>query len=150
MGLQIDKNGGILMESQKITLMDAYMIETLRSSGISNQEILAQIKQGNVDVWQDLHEHFDFNELLKLAEQDIEKFQSILLDGYNVKYLTFKGLQNLIKFRFGKEQDKDYQLTETSIENLNLNKDQAQTLKQMISQNWIFHWDGGTGSLTHR
>ncbi|THE09375.1 hypothetical protein E1I69_22600 [Bacillus timonensis] len=138
------------MELQKITLMDAYMIETLRSNGISNNEILAQIEQGNVDGWQDLHEHFDFNELLKLAEQDIRSFRSILLEGYKVKYVTFKGLQNLIKLRFGKVKDKDYQLTETSIENLKLNEDQALTLKQMISQNWIFSWDGGTGSLSHR
>ncbi|MEH7383475.1 hypothetical protein V7138_23660 [Bacillus sp. JJ1533] len=138
------------MELQKITLMDAYMIETLRSNGISNQEILTQIKQGNVDVWKDLHEHFDFNDLLKFAEEDINSFQSILLDGYKVKYVTFKGLQNLIKLRFGKEKDKDYQLTETSIENLKLNEDQALTLKQMISQNWIFNWDRGTGSLFHR
>lgn len=126
------------------------MIETLRSNGISNNEILAQIEQGNVDGWQDLHEHFDFNELLKLAEQDIRSFRSILLEGYKVKYVTFKGLQNLIKLRFGKVKDKDYQLTETSIENLKLNEDQALTLKQMISQNWIFSWDGGTGSLSHR
>ncbi|WP_010283142.1 hypothetical protein [Bacillus timonensis] len=138
------------MELQKITLMDAYMIETLRSNGISNQEILAGIKEGNVDVWQNLHEHFDFKELLKLAEHDIEDFQSILLDGYKVKYVTFKGLQNLIKFRFGIEADKDYQLTETSIENLKLTEEQANTLKQMISQNWIFHWEGGIGSLTHK
>ncbi|MEH7225976.1 hypothetical protein V7112_19360 [Bacillus sp. JJ1566] len=138
------------MELQKITLMDAYMIETLRSNGISDQEILAQIKRGNVDGWQVLHEHFDFNELLKLAKQDGEVFQSILLDGYKVKYVTFKGLQNLIKLRFGKEQDKDYQLTETSIENLTLNEDQALTLNQMLSQNWIFNWDGGTGSLIHK
>lgn len=143
-------DGGIVMELQKITLMDAYLIETLRNKGISNQEILTKIEQGNVEEWKDLHKHFDFNELLTFADQDRKVLESVLEDGYQVKYVTFQGMQNLIKYRFGKVKDKDYQLTETGITNLQLNEDQVNTLKQMLSANWIFNQDGEFISLTHR
>ncbi|WP_453990142.1 hypothetical protein [Bacillus nitroreducens] len=143
-------DGGIVMELQKITLMDAYLIETLRNKGISNQEILTKIEQGNVEEWKDLHKHFDFNELLTFADQDRKVLESVLEDGYQVKYVTFQGMQNLIKYRFGKVKDKDYQLTETGITNLQLNEDQVNTLKQMLSANWIFNQDGEFVSLFHR
>lgn len=135
------------MKLQKINLMEAYLIETLRSKGITNQEILAKIEQGSVEGWKDLHEHFDFHELLKLNYDDLKP---ILTEGYKIKYITFNGMQNLIKLKFGKVKDNDYQLSEKGINNLNLSEEQANTLAQMISPNWVFNWDGGTGSLTHK
>jgi len=121
----------------KISLMDAYMIETLRSNGISNEELLAQIDQRNTEAWQKISEHFDFQELVKFAEQDMKRFKNILSQGYQVKFVTFNGLKNLLRLRFGKEKGTDYELTETGIRNLILDNEQLPVLKGMLSGNWV-------------
>ena len=125
------------MALHRISLMDAYLIETLRSNGISNEEIITQIKQENIEAWKRLNKHFDFNELIKLAKQDMDAFQTLLSLGYRVKFVTFKGLQNLLRLRFGKENGKDYELTETGIRQLTLNHDQLVSVKKMLSENWV-------------
>ncbi len=112
------------------------MIETLRSYGISNQEILAQVKQKDVHSWKNINSDIDFNELLKLADLNLDDFQSILLRGYQVKFVTFNGMKNLIKLRFGKVPDIDYELVENGIKNLSLQEEQLHILKQMLSPNW--------------
>lgn len=125
------------MTAYKISLMDAYLIETLRNNGVTNEEIISKVKAGNVETWQELHKQFDFGELLKLANNDIEQFQVILEQGYQVKFITFNGLKNLLRMRFGKEQDKDYELKEKGISNLVLEYEQLVQVKQMLSGNWV-------------
>lgn len=125
------------MTVHKISLMDAYLIETLRNNDISNEEIIKQVKNGSVEQWQELHEHFDFKELLKFANKDIELFQEILTQGYKVKFVTFNGLKNLLRILFGKVQDTDYDILEKGISNLTLDKEQIERVKQMLSSNWV-------------
>ena len=78
------------MELQKISLMDAYMLETLRSKGVTNQELL-ESKDSN--AWNEFHPSFDFNDLLDLMEKDPAAFQTIVEDGYQVKFVTLNGLK---------------------------------------------------------
>lgn len=121
----------------KISLMDAYLIETLRNNGLSNEEIVSKLKTGDVESWQEFHEQFDFNELLPLANQDIDQFKEMLDHGYQVKFVTFNGLKNLLHMRFDKVQDKDYDVMEKGINNLALNQEQLVSVKQMLSGNWV-------------
>ena len=81
------------MEINKITLMDAYLIETLRSNGVSNDELLNQIGQQDISPWEKVKPNFDFTGLIKLYEQDPKAFASILSDGYTVKFITMNGLK---------------------------------------------------------
>ena len=62
--------GGLTVEINKISLPVAYMIETLRNNGISDQELLHQIGKRDVAPWDRLNSRFDFNELVKFADQD--------------------------------------------------------------------------------
>lgn len=125
------------MTVHKISLMDAYLIETLRNNDFSNEEIVSKVKTGNVESLQKFHKQFDFNELLKLANEDFDQFEDILDQGYQVKFVTFNGLKNLLSMRFGKVQDKDYELMEKGIKNLSLNQEQLASVKQMLSGNWV-------------
>ena len=121
----------------KITLMDAYMIETLRSNGISDNELLTQLELKDLSFLEKLNSNFDFNELFKLYEQDPYRFKSILTDGYTVKFITMKGLQNLLKMKFDKINERDYQLVDNGISNLTIEEAAYPALKQMLSQNWV-------------
>lgn len=113
------------------------MIETLRGQGVSNTEILNQIKRKDVTPWVHINEHFDFNELIKLADQDQESFTSIIEDGYQIKFITIRGLQTLLKLKFQLIEGRDYQLTNKGIKELHIKKDAWLQLKSLLSKNCL-------------
>lgn len=115
------------------------MLETLRKNGVSNQEVLAQIDKKDVSSWDTLDSNFEFSALLKLAEKDPKEFKSIVLNGYKVKFVTFKGLQRLLELKFDKKEGNDYQLDDRGITGLQLDKSQLSVLKQILSKNWKVH-----------
>ncbi|RKQ27977.1 hypothetical protein [Oceanobacillus halophilus] len=121
------------MNLQKISLMDAYMIETLRSKGVTNQEL---IEAKDINAWNRLHESFDFQELLNLREKDPAAFETIIEDGYQVKFVTFNGLKNLLRLKFHKMEDVDYQSVERGIRGLSLNENDRNQLTSLLSNNW--------------
>ena len=124
------------MELNKISLPIAYMIETIRSNGVSDQEMLTQIKTGDVSPWREFNSNFDFNELVTLAEKDPSQFASIILDGYGAKFLTLPGLKNLLRLKFDIIESRDYQLTEKGITDLKVENQQLAKIKLFISKNW--------------
>lgn len=123
------------MGINRISLPTAYMIETLRSNGISDEQILHQIKERDVTPWDRLHSNFDFTNLVELADQDGINFASIIQDGYTVKFITIRGLQTLLQLKFDKIVDRDYQVAETGISGLQLEESDFMVLKQLLSRN---------------
>lgn len=126
---------------ESITLMEAYAIETLRSSGISNEEIVKNVKDKNIEDFKTVKENMDFDALIAL--NDSADFESIINDGYKVKFLTFNGLKNLIKMKFGKFAEEDYQLEEFVISGLELAEQQQKDLENMLSANWTMENEAG-------
>lgn len=127
------------MELNKITLMEAYLIETLRRNGTTDHELLNQVELRDVSPWEEINQNYDFNILVQLADQDKEIFKSIILKGYNVKFVTYRGLQNLINLKFDKIEERDYQLIDEGITGLNLQEDDFDKLRKMLSKNWVTH-----------
>ncbi|HEY4600106.1 MAG TPA: hypothetical protein VIG73_02245 [Cerasibacillus sp.] len=125
------------MKTEKISLMDAYMIETLRRQGVSDEEMILKIQLGDVSSWKNLHDKFDFNELIKLAERGKDGLEEIISEGYQISFITYPGLQQIIKLKFNKTKDRDYQLTDKGIKNLQLNERELAQLKQLLSMNWV-------------
>lgn len=119
---------------ESITLMEAYAIETLRNNGISNDEIIKNIKENDLDAFKKVKENMDFDALVALSKT--ADFEAIVSKGYKVKFLTFNGLKNLIKMKFGKFADEDYQVDEFVISGLELDQNQQQDLEHMLSANW--------------
>lgn len=118
----------------KITLMEAYLIETLRQNGIDDAEILQKVKGKDVESFKHLHEKFDFTGLYALDEEGI--LEDVLEEGYQIKYLTFTGLVNILRMKFNKHEGVDYEAKEYTIVNLNLSDEETKTLKQLVSDNW--------------
>jgi|SRR5699024_1638977 len=127
------------MSLNKVTLMEAYLIETLRSNGISNDELLEKVAHKDVRSWEDINPKFDFNGLIDLYEKDEAAFKSIINEGYKVKFLTFKGLENLLKFRLNKVAEEDYELLENGISGLKVKEEELNVIKQLLSANWTVH-----------
>lgn len=129
------------MNTEKISLMDAYLIETLRTNDVSNEQIL-QINEASIEEWSRINENFDFTQLLPLAA-DQSQFQSILNDGYTIKFLTYNGLMNMLRMRFGKEADEDFVKEEQGVSGLSVDSEQLSTIKQMLSSNWTVTQEEG-------
>lgn len=118
-----------------ITLQAAYMIENLRKHGVSNDELI-KIDNQAIERWKDLDIDFDFNVLKDLAEEDRDVYSSIILEGYQVKFLTLNGLINLVQLKFDKERDIDFTVHDDGISNLSLDESLYPEMNQFLSQNW--------------
>ena len=122
------------MTLQKINLMDAIMIETVRSNGISNEELIEKALNKDVDDLKNLSTDFDFERLIELAENE-EIFKSIIHDGYQVSFVTRNGLKNLLKLKF-QITEGDYEQIENGYLNLEIHEDTLDSIREMISANW--------------
>ena len=122
------------MTLQKINLMDAIMIETVRSNGISNEELIEKALNKDVDDLKNLSTDFDFERLIELAENE-EIFKSIIHDGYQVSFVTRNGLKNLLKLKF-QITEGDYEQIENGYLNLEIHEDTLDSIRELISANW--------------
>lgn len=130
---------------KEITLMDAYLIEILRSEGLKKDDIIKYVSEKRVDELQKYHDNFDFNGLY-----DIEDLERVLQDGYKIKFLTMPGLVNLLRMKYGKQPEKDFTQLETSIEKLQLTATQKADLQQWLAANWQIVESGGTIAIVPR
>src|SRR5699024_5836865 len=123
------------MTERKVTLYEAYMIENLKKQGISNSELI-NIDDQAIERWNKLDLDFDFNILKELAEKNEEVFAEIISEGYQVKFLTLKGLINLVQLKFDKQQDVDFTIHEDGVSHMQLEKRRYPDMKQLLSPNW--------------
>lgn len=118
--------------TEKITLMEAYLIEHLRQANIADDTIKERVKAKEAASFAYVHDTFDFTLLHELADE----IDAILDEGYEVRFLTFKGLYSLLELKFNKEKDVDYDVEEFTISRLQLTEAEITTLKQLVSANW--------------
>lgn len=123
----------------KISLMELYVIETLRANNIPDDEIIAQVKAKNIDSFVQYDERFDFTILYTLEEAGI--LETALHDGYEIKFLTFTGLVNILNLVFNKREHEDYDIANFTISRLQLSEEETITLTQMLSSNWTLSSD---------
>lgn len=137
-----------MMERNKISQMDAFLIETVRANGVSNQGLWQQVKEGDVNDWEIFNSKLDFTGLVNLYQRGPEVFSSILVDGYTLKFVTIKGIQKLLKLKFDIEADTDSQQTEYGLASIPLTKEQLAEFKEMLSPNWIVHIEPTNGDIS--
>ncbi|KGR80067.1 hypothetical protein [Ureibacillus manganicus] len=125
------------MTLNRISLMDAYLIETVRSNGISNDELIQKTLNKDQNAWKEILPKLNFERLVEIAE-DEELFKSIIEDGYKIKFVTMNGLKNLLKLKFQIDESKYHQI-ENGLLDLDINEDQLAGIKQFLSDNWQIH-----------
>lgn len=134
------------MASHSISLKDAYIIETLRSNKVSNQEIIEKVESNNTMTWQEVNIYIDGERLVQLAKE--VSLRSVIEDGYKVKFVTLKGLMNLLKLKFDKVEEMDYELTTYGIAKLCVDDNELIAIQNMLSRNWIVESEEGTVAQT--
>ena len=128
----------------EITLMEAYLIEALKSSDASHSEIISYVREKEADQMQRVAQsNSDFTLLYELEG----KLEDILRDGYKVKFLTFPGLQRLLLLQVEKEADLDYVLNGFTVEGLSLTTEEAEKVETFLSKNWTLTKSGETYTI---
>ena len=128
----------------EITLMEAYLIEALKSSDASHSEIISYVRQRKADQMQRVAQSdSDFTLLYELEG----RLEDILRDGYRVKFLTFPGLQRLLLLQVEKEADLDYTLNGFTVEGMSLTTEEAEKVETFLSKNWTLTKTGETYTI---
>ena len=128
----------------EITLMEAYLIEALKSSDASHSEIISYVRQRKADQMQRVAQSdSDFTLLYELEG----RLEDILRDGYRVKFLTFPGLQRLLLLQVEKEADQENTLNGCTVEGLSLTTEEAEKVETFLSKNWTLTKTGETYTI---
>lgn len=123
----------------KITLMEAYVLETLKAANIADEVILEKLEAKQTEDLKALVETtFDIDVLYGIEAS----LPRILAEGYEVKFLTFPGLKSLLSMKLQKVAEKDYRVTDFQIEQLQLTAEESLIVDRFLSANWMLERQG--------
>lgn len=124
------------MTTPALSLWEAYQVETLRSKGLDNDTLLQALKEKDLKALVKVDDSFDYQDLIDAADGNMETFQQAIQSGYTIKYLSIYGIKNLLKLKYDLEAGKDYEMSETQFDGLDLNKDQISEFQTLASSQW--------------
>lgn len=125
------------MTTPTITLMDAYMMETLFSKDIQKEDFLHTMKERKLDKYMYFDDSFDYSELNSSVKDKEDLFEdAIKKNQYTISYLTIGGLKNLLNIKYGFVEEKDYILYDQKLENLTVNHKQLKEITALVKSAW--------------
>ncbi|WP_199731764.1 hypothetical protein [Cohnella endophytica] len=90
----------------KLSQWDSLMVESLRSLGWTNEELIRRVQEGAGELPKDDSDfQFDYEALAAFARQEPETFRNAVNDGYQIKYNTIRGIRSWILVALGKQAE---------------------------------------------
>lgn len=124
----------------KIALNYALMLEMIRESGRSNDEIIELLEQGNSGLFDELGEGIpDWQTLIDYYHKNKEVLTSALYEEYEITFLTKGALKSLLKIKYHLAEGADFQDNGEVLNNIKLSSEQIQSLRTIIAKNWTIH-----------
>jgi|GEM_PF-2291483 len=125
------------MNFVSIAINNAIMIESLRSAGVENIQLINAVREENFEFLNQYGNGFpDWETLIKLYKNNEENFNKIVNDGYQIKFLTKGSLMTLLRYKFGIEVEKDYEDIGTAIQGIHLSEEAINLIKHTLAANW--------------
>lgn len=113
------------------------MIESLRSAGVENIQLINAVKEENFEFLNQYGNGFpDWETLINLYKNNVENFNKIINEGYQIKFLTKGSLMTLLRYKFGIEVEKDYEDMGTAIQGIYLSEEAINLIKHTLAANW--------------
>lgn len=119
-----------------ITLMEAYMIETLLAGGMEKADLIQAIKNGDIDTILDIDDSFDYLAFIKEAEENPDRIEQAIQSGYTIKYISVYGIERLLKIKFNLDSGTDYSIEDNTFLNIILKQEDFTAFETMLSPNW--------------
>ena len=125
------------MSFVSIAINNAIMIESLRSAGVENIQLINAVKEENFEFLNQYGNGFpNWETLINLYKNNEENFIKIVNDGYQIKFLTKGSLMTLLRYKFGIEVEKDYEDMGTAIQGFHLSEEAINLIKHTLAANW--------------
>lgn len=118
----------------KLSQRDALLVESLRSLGWSNEDIVHRVTEGDLPVDESEY-HFDYKQLAILQAEQPELFEQAVKSGYRIKYNTLRGIRSWIRIALAKEADLDLEEGKEAVE-APLTGAEKERLQSVLSFGW--------------
>ncbi|MFE4712790.1 hypothetical protein ACFRAM_18085 [Paenibacillus sp. NPDC056722] len=126
----------------KLSQWDALILESLRTLGWSDDELLRRVASGELPV-DESEFHFDYKQLTALQAEQPELFERAVREGYQIKYNTIRGVRSWIFVALGKEPVLELEPGKEAVE-VSLTAAEKARLEGVLSFGWEIH--EGTGA----
>ncbi|OBZ10664.1 hypothetical protein A8L34_18980 [Bacillus sp. FJAT-27264] len=126
----------------KLSQWDALILESLRTLGWSDDELLRRVASGELPV-DESEFHFDYKQLAVLQAEQPELFERAVREGYQIKYNTIRGVRSWIFVALGKEPVLELEPGKEAVE-VSLTAAEKARLEGVLSFGWEIH--EGTGA----
>lgn len=128
----------------KLSQWDALLLESLRSLGWQDEELLAIATETELPVDNSPFE-FDYQQLAGFAAENPEEYAQAITAGYQIKYNTIRGIHSWILVAFGKEALLNLEAGKEAVE-VALTEEERNRLEEVLSYGWrILSQQAGAG-----
>ena len=124
----------------KIALNYALMIEIIRESGRSNDEIIELLDQENSQLFNVFGEGIpDWQTLIDYYKRNKENIKSMLDDEYEITFLTKGALKSLLRIKYQLTEGTDFQDNGEILDNVKISNKKLESLRTILAKNWTIH-----------
>ncbi|WNS41943.1 hypothetical protein [Paenibacillus sp. MMS20-IR301] len=127
----------------KLSQWDALLVESLRSLGWSDEELLRRVASGELPADESEYQ-FDYGQLAVLAGEQPELFKQAVTEGYQIKYNTIRGIRSWIAVAFGLEPKLELEEGQEAVE-AELSESQLNRLADVLSFGWQINGEAPAG-----
>ncbi|MBY6035841.1 hypothetical protein KUV80_04220 [Fictibacillus nanhaiensis] len=122
----------------KLSMPTGLLLEAAISGGVAGDKLVEVLLKKDLESLKHIgKEETSWRNLFQFAENNWESIVDAIQNGYSFKFITVRGLQNLLQTRFAFIENQDFQLNESGI-NLELKNDQLEFLRSRVPTQWQF------------
>ncbi|OXM15869.1 hypothetical protein [Paenibacillus herberti] len=123
-----------LKPKTKLSQWDALMLESLKVYGWPGSELISRVQAGNLPTDESKFQ-FQYAALTELANGDAETFSQAVMNGYQIKYNTIRGIHSWILVALKQEAELILE-PEKEVVIVHLSEADAQRLASVLSFGW--------------
>lgn len=120
----------------RISMFEAYLIETIRSKGMDSQQLLDLVKQSDYEQLNQFDDTFDYQILTDAYKDHPEIIEKAITEEYKVKFVTQPGIKRFLGLKFDFEEGKDFQIIDDKFTNIHFTAEQLSQFTTLLSANW--------------
>ncbi|MDR7072368.1 hypothetical protein [Fictibacillus barbaricus] len=122
----------------KLSMPAGLLMEAAIAGGVDGNKLIEVLRNNDLQALKHIDkEETSWMYLFQYAEDHWESMIEAIHEGYTYKFITIRGLLNLIQTKFSLEENQDFSMDEASIQ-LALNDEQLRFLQSRIPEQWIF------------
>ncbi|MQR96303.1 hypothetical protein [Fictibacillus phosphorivorans] len=122
----------------KLSMPVGLLLESAIAGGVSGDRLLEVIRTKNFEALRHVgKEESSWTYFFEFAEQNWETVVSAITTGYTYKFITIRGLMNLIQSKYKLKENDDFIMNESGID-MNLSDEQLDFLRSRIPSQWVF------------